>query len=275
MFFPYESTTGSTAYQPNTIYDLVVTRDGATNAFVAYIVDSATGCAVVSTEFNMDDSANDALPFVTSDSKTRLGFFFDDNTDHTEATDAGTVYNVTIWQDALTAAQIKDAMSNHSPVITSNGGGATASIQVFDGHTGSVTTVTATDADSDTLTYRLNGGVDATHFQIDGTTGVLTFNSPPDFNTPTDADNDNHYEVTVQADDGKGGTANQDLTIEVVPNGIAVHNSGAISYNASATAKLVAPNLTITFSSVSNLDEAKVNIANGYQNGADVLGIQG
>ena len=133
----------------------------------------------------------------------------------------------------------------------------------------------ATDADSDPLTYKLNGGTDAAHFQIDGKTGRLTFNAPPDFHNPINADSDNQHEVTVQADDGKGGTANQDLISEMVPDGIAVSNAGALTYNASDSAMPVAPNLTITFSSTSSMDEAKVNISNGYQNGADRLGIQG
>ena len=57
--------------------------------------------------------------------------------------------------------------------------------------------------------------------------------------------------------------------------GVLVKNQKPITYNAASAATLVAPGLTITFSSPSNLDEAKVNISSSYQNGADVLGIQG
>ena len=42
-------------------------------------------------------------------------------------------------------------------------------------------------------------------------TGVLTFNTAPDFETPTDANTDGVYEVTVQVDDGNGGLDTQAL----------------------------------------------------------------
>ncbi len=70
--------------------------------------------------------------------------------------------------------------TNAAPVITSNGGGASASITVFDG-TSSVTTVTATDADPQTLTYSISGGVDQTRFSVHPTTGVLQFVTPPNY----------------------------------------------------------------------------------------------
>ena len=67
-----------------------------------------------------------------------------------------------------------------------------------------VTTVTASDADlpGDTLTYSISGGADAAKFTINSSTGELTFASAPDFETPTDANSDNVYEVTVQVSDG-------------------------------------------------------------------------
>mgnify|MGYP000001723529 CR=1 FL=1 len=74
------------------------------------------------------------------------------------------------------------------------------------------TTVTANDPDtSDTLTFSIIGGVDAGLFSIDPVTGELTFDVAPDFESPTDNDGDNVYEVTVQASDG--------LNVEVV-NGL-------------------------------------------------------
>lgn len=90
-----------------------------------------------------------------------------------------------------------------APRITSNGGGATASINVVTGNT-AVTTVTATDDDipAQTLTYSISGGADAAKFSINSSTGVLTFASAPDFGTPTDANTDNVYEVTVRVSDG-------------------------------------------------------------------------
>ncbi|WP_211209409.1 beta strand repeat-containing protein [Thiofilum flexile] len=103
---------------------------------------------------------------------------------------------------------------NTAPVITSDGGGATAALAVDENQT-AVTTVTATDADSDVLTYSITGGADAALFTIDATTGVLTFITAPDFESPTDADSNNVYEVQVTVDDSRGGTTVQDLAITV------------------------------------------------------------
>lgn len=92
-------------------------------------------------------------------------------------------------------------IANNAPVITSNGGGASASINAVEDNP-AVTTVTATDADvGAVLTYSISGGVDAGDFQINPTTGVLTFVNPPDFYNPVDSDGNNVYLVTVQVSD--------------------------------------------------------------------------
>ena len=66
---------------------------------------------------------------------------------------------------------------NIRPVITSNGGGATAIVGISEGTT-VVTTVTATDANSDGLVYSIIGGADAALFTINASTGVLSFIRP-------------------------------------------------------------------------------------------------
>ena len=95
--------------------------------------------------------------------------------------------------------------ANETPVITSDGGGATAAINVAE-NTTAVTTVTATDEDvpADTLTYTITGGADAADFAINSSTGVLTLVSGKDFETYADADLDGVYEVQVTVDDGNG-----------------------------------------------------------------------
>jgi uncharacterized repeat protein (TIGR01451 family) len=208
--------------------------------------------------------------------KTRLGFFFDDNlpTDKNEATDGGTVYSIKLWQGALTADQIQQALSNQTPVITSNGGGASATVKVFEGTT-AVTTVTATDADNDPLTFGIAGGADAAKFTFNASTGVLVFASPPAYSPPADADGDNHYEVKVQVDDGRGGTKSQDITVVVLANGLAVNNAAAIDYVWHSSPAVIAPNLIVSFSSSTAIDQARVDISANYQNGGDVLGIAG
>ena len=118
------------------------------------------------------------------------------------------------WQESPWAISLVPAEINAAPEITSNGGGPSASINVAE-NTTAVTTVTATDGDGDTPIYSISGGADATLFSIDGNTGVLTFNSAPNFEVPADADTNNVYEVTVQASDGKGGTDTQAISVTV------------------------------------------------------------
>ena len=57
-------------------------------------------------------------------------------------------------------------------------------------NTTELTTFTATDVDGDALTYSVSGGADEDLFQIDSSTGVLTFISAPDYENPLDADTD-------------------------------------------------------------------------------------
>ena len=91
---------------------------------------------------------------------------------------------------------------NDPPVITSDGGGLTASLSIPE-NTTAVTTVTATDPDAGTsLGYSISGGVDAGKFTIDASGGQLAFLTAPDYEAPTDSGTDNVYDVTVQVSDG-------------------------------------------------------------------------
>ncbi len=90
---------------------------------------------------------------------------------------------------------------NDAPVITSNGGNATVTVSVSE-NTLAVTTVTATDDDNPVLSYSISGGDDQALFNINTTTGALTFKTLPDFETPSDTDSNNVYIVTVMASDG-------------------------------------------------------------------------
>ena len=71
-----------------------------------------------------------------------------------------------------------------------------------------VGTVTATDADDDTLTYSLEG-TDAASFAIDSGTGEIKTRSGVTYNYETKF----AYEMTVKADDGNDGTDTIDVNI--------------------------------------------------------------
>ncbi len=103
---------------------------------------------------------------------------------------------------------------NHAPVITSNGGGATAAVNAAE-NTTAVTTVIASDADPlDSLSYTIAGGADAALFSINATTGVLSFVSAPNAESPQDAGGNNVYDVTVQVSDG-AATDSQAIAVTV------------------------------------------------------------
>ena len=58
--------------------------------------------------------------------------------------------------------------------------------------------------------------LDASLFVIDASTGVLTFITPPDFESPTDTDFDNDYEVDILVIDGNGGSDLQSITVTIL-----------------------------------------------------------
>ena len=73
-------------------------------------------------------------------------------------------------------------------------------------------TVNATDPNGDTLSYSLSGD-DASLLSI-SSQGVVTFNTAPDFENPSDGDTDNVYKITVTVSDGSlSATANFEITV--------------------------------------------------------------
>ena len=97
---------------------------------------------------------------------------------------------------------------NEPPTITSN-----QNLSVEE-NTTTVGTITATDAESNNLTFNLVGGADEGLFTIDSNSGQLSFNSAPDFETAADADGNNNYQVFVEVSDGSE-TVTQDLKVSV------------------------------------------------------------
>ena len=113
-----------------------------------------------------------------------------------------------------TADRIVDITAvNDTPVITSDGGGDAATVSVVE-RTTHVTAVVATDPDTPSLIYSIVGGSDSAKFQINASTGALSFVNAPNFDVQADADHNNSYIVQVRASDG---TLSDDqlLTVQV------------------------------------------------------------
>ena len=82
-------------------------------------------------------------------------------------------------------------------------------------NTSYVITLTANDGDGDDLNYSLLSGDDKDLFKINSNTGVIAFNSTPDYETPTDSDHNNSYLIQVSVSDGEL-TVSQALTVNVI-----------------------------------------------------------
>ncbi|WP_218037614.1 putative Ig domain-containing protein, partial [Reyranella soli] len=110
-----------------------------------------------------------------------------------------------------------ETTQNHSPVISSNGGGSAASVIITD-HSKYVATVHAADPDGSSLTYSIVGGKNQKLFSIDPLSGLLSFKSyPQDGQT---------YQVSVAASDGKLSDT-QTLNVSVANGPCMVGHSGA------------------------------------------------
>ena len=71
----------------------------------------------------------------------------------------------------------------------------------IDENTSEITTIQATDAEGDNITYSIEGS-DSGLMTIGSVSGELSFISPPDYEKPQDNNQDNVYEVTIIASDG-------------------------------------------------------------------------
>lgn len=87
-----------------------------------------------------------------------------------------------------------------------------ATASVAENTPGTIYTAVATGTNP--ITYSLGSDNDESFFDIDESTGEVTFNSIPDYENPSDANADNDYVITVIANDGVN-SANQIVTITV------------------------------------------------------------
>ena len=184
-------------------------------------------------------------------------------------TDAGgnNVYDVSVTASDGTnsttkAVAISVTNVNEAPTITS---GAAASFA--ENGAGTVYTAAATDPDAGaTLTYSISGA-DAALFNINATTGVVTFKSSPNYEAPGDAGGNNVYDVSVTASDGTNSTTKAvAISVTNVNEAPTVTSAATASFaeNASGTVYTVAATdpdagATLTYS-ISGADASLFNI---------------
>ncbi|MBO0614634.1 hypothetical protein [Thiothrix fructosivorans] len=88
--------------------------------------------------------------------------------------------------------------------------------------TGAVMTVTATDEGAVTYTLDNSAVTDNALFNLDPTTGVLTFKAAPDYESPKDTNKDNAYIVMLKACDSSNVCTSQVIIVGITSVGEAV-----------------------------------------------------
>ena len=178
-------------------------EENGTAAVSSYLATDAEGATIAwsvsgpdSDDFSID-SDNGVLTFKSAPDYENPGDVNGDNE-----------YLVTVEASdgALTGTVNVTVTVTDAPVIS----GPTATSYIEDGME-AVGTYTA----GGSVTWDLSGP-DSDEFSIDSG-GILSFNASPDFESPTDANSDNMYTVTVEATDG-GETGALDVAVTVTAN---------------------------------------------------------
>ena len=142
---------------------------------------------------------------------------FDSSPDYEDPDDSNddNVYRITVRASdgGLSASRnVTVTVTNRAPAITSG----PSSVSYDEGGTGSVATYGASDPGGGIITWSLPNTTfetDRGDFDI-SSSGVLTFDSSPDYEDPDDSNDDNVYKITVRASDG-GLSASRNVTVTV------------------------------------------------------------
>jgi Ca2+-binding RTX toxin-like protein len=246
-----------------------------TSASAATFAENATGTVYTATATDPDAgttlsyslSGSDAALFNIDSSTGVVTFKSSPNFEAPADAGGNNVYDFTVTASDGTlsnakAVQISVTNQNEGPTVTS-GSAATFT----ENATGTVYTATATDPDAGTtLSYSLSG-TDAALFNIDSSTGVVTFKSSPNFEAPADAGGNNVYDITVTASDGTLSNAKAvQISVTNQNEGPTVTSGAAATFAENATgtvytAAATDPDAGTTLSySLSGTDAALFNI---------------
>ena len=176
----------TTAYTPVTAGGEVI--GGQSNLTAKGLIYHTSSNLDINTGTKVVDGATTKVPFTTTISSLA----------------ANTIYYVRAYATTAEGTYYGTVVSfntNRAPVVTSNSGAASVAVNFNERATTAVSTLTATDADSHTLTYAITGGIDASKFTVNASTGALYFRTPPDYSKPTDFGKNNVYDVTVSVTD--------------------------------------------------------------------------
>ena len=125
-------------------------------------------------------------------------------------------------------------LGNNAPVFDT-----ASAFTINEGET-DITTLSASDADGDSVSYGKTSDGDSSYFTVNQTTGALSFTDAPDYESPGDSDTDNDYSVTVTATDGFNTTSQ---VISVIVTNIndnipQITSSGTFNIDENSTANI-------------------------------------
>jgi VCBS repeat-containing protein len=277
----------------NNVYDIVVTASDGTNAPTQNIAitvtdvneapvftSSATPSAAENqtaavTVTTTDQESNtitysisggaDAALFSINSSTGVVTFNSAPNFEAPADAGANNVYDIVVTASDGTNAPTQNIAitvtdANEAPLFTSSATPSAAENQT------AAVTVTTTDQESNTITYSISGGADAALFSINSSTGVVTFNSAPNFEAPADAGANNVYDIVVTASDGTNApTQNIAVTVTDVNEAPSFTSSAAPSAAENQTAAVTVTATdpegnTITYSITGGADAALFSI---------------
>ena len=120
-----------------------------------------------------------------------------------------------VFQLSVTDDRGASATDTVTVVVAADQGSAIVyRVDVAENSNGTIHVATSIDSEQESLTYSLSG-TDADDFSIDSSSGAISFVSTPDYENPTDANQDNVYELTFEVSDGTTTTV-QELIITVI-----------------------------------------------------------
>ena len=211
----------------NTVHTYTIIDNDNSPILTATSVSMSEGSVVVETATSTDQDVGDSQIFSISGTDASL-FYIDPSTgeltfkiapDYENPQDDGgdNNYNLEIIvtdggfnTDTEFIIVTVTGINDNDPMLNLN-----ASISVPEG-TAVVENVTSTDADAgDSQTYSISG-TDAALFDIDPSTGELTFKMAPDYRNPMDNGSDNTYNLEVTVTDSGANADSQSITVTVL-----------------------------------------------------------
>ncbi len=173
-------------------------------------------------------AGTDAAWFEMSESG-ELSFKSPPDFEKSKDADKDNVYEVTVTASDGNLESTLNVEVTVTDVAEAIGITGSVTVNYVENGTGNVATYSATDPEGDGITWGI-AGTDAAWFEM-SESGELSFKSPPDFEKSNDADENNVYEVTVTASDGKL-TSTQDIEVTVtnVNEAVTVTGSTSVTY---------------------------------------------